>query len=129
MTTDNVKVIARNRQARHDYEIIDTLEAGMILMGSEIKSIRAARINLREGYVQIDENGEVWLMNVHISTYDQASIYGHEPLRPRKLLLHKKEIVRLQRQVQVKGMTIIPLQVHLKQGRAKVELGIARGKK
>ena len=101
----------------------------MILMGSEIKSIRAARINLREGYVQIDENGEVWLMNVHISTYDQASIYGHEPLRPRKLLLHKKEIVRLQRQVQVKGMTIIPLQVHLKQGRAKVELGIARGKK
>jgi SsrA-binding protein len=126
--SDNVKVIARTRKAHHDYEILDTIEAGLVLMGSEIKSIRAGKANITEGFVQ-EKDGEMWLMNVHIASYDQASFYGHEPLRPRKLLLHKKEIIKLKRQVREKGMTIIPLQMHLRNGRAKLDLGIARGKK
>jgi SsrA-binding protein len=126
--SENVKVVARNRKAHHDYEILDTIEAGLVLMGSEIKSIRAGRANITEGFVQ-EKDGELWLLNVHIAAYDQASFFGHESLRPRKLLLHKKEILKLRRQVREKGMTIVPLQLHLRNGRAKVDLGIARGKK
>jgi SsrA-binding protein len=126
--TEGVKVIARNRKARHNYDILDTIEAGIVLLGSEIKSIRAGRANIAEGYVQ-HRNGEMWLLNVHIATYEQAGMFGHEPLRQRKLLLHKKEIARLVSQIQEKGLTIVPLQIHLWRGRAKVELGIARGKK
>jgi SsrA-binding protein len=123
-----VKVIARNRKARHNYDILDTVEAGLVLLGSEIKSIRAGRVNIAEGYV-IHRDGEMWLLNAHIASYDQAGVFGHEPLRPRKLLLHRKEIVRLVSQIQEKGLTIVPLDVHLWRGRAKVELGVARGKK
>jgi len=126
--TEGVKVIARNRKARHNYDILDTIEAGIVLLGSEIKSIRAGRVNIAEGYVQ-HRDGEMWLLNVHIASYDQAGVFGHEPLRQRKLLLHKKEILRLVSQIQEKGLTIVPLQIHLWRGRAKVELGIARGKK
>ena len=126
--TEGVKVIARNRKARHNYDILDSIEAGLVLLGSEIKSIRAGRVNIAEGYVQ-HRDGEMWLLNIHIATYDQAGVFGHEPLRPRKLLLHKKEIIRLVIQIQEKGLTIVPLQIHLWRGRAKVELGIARGKK
>lgn len=126
--SEGVKVIARNRKARHDYEILDTVEAGIVLMGSEIKSIRDGKINIAEGYVQFSE-GEVWLLNAHIASYDEAGVWGHAPLRSRKLLLHKKQIVRLYNQTREKGLTIVPLQVHLRSGRAKIDLAVARGKK
>ncbi len=128
MTDKNNRVIARNRKAYHDYEILDKVEAGLVLMGSEIKSIRAGKITIGDGFVQY-ENREMWLRNVHIAQYEEAGIWGHDPMRPRKLLLHKKEIAQLYRRVQEKGFTIVPLQVYLKDGRAKVELGVARGKK
>ena len=125
---DGVKVVSRNRKAHHDYEILDVLEAGVVLMGSEIKSIRAGKANITEGFVQI-KGRELWLLNVHIAVYDEAGVFGHEALRPRKLLLHKKEIVRLQARVREKGLTIVPLQLYLKNRRVKVEIGIGRGKK
>jgi SsrA-binding protein len=121
-------VVATNRKARHDYSIEDTLEAGIVLIGSEIKSIRAGRANLRDGYAAV-EAGEVWLHNVHIAPYDPASRYGHEPRRKRKLLLHKREIARLERRVQEKGYTLVPLRLYLKGNLAKVELALARGKR
>ena len=123
-----IKIITNNRKARHDYHIDDTFEAGIALTGSEIKSIRAGQINLRDGYAAI-RNGEVWLLNVHISPYKQASRQNHEPLRERKLLLHRREIDRLTSKLQEKGLTLVPLKLYLKNGRAKVELGLGRGKK
>lgn len=126
--SSNRKVVSTNRKARHDYEIMDTYEAGMVLMGSEIKSIRAGKVNLREGYVQARDN-ELWLINTHIATYDQAAQFGHEPLRPRKLLLHRKEIDRILSRVAEKGLTIVPTVLFLSHGRAKVEIALARGKK
>jgi SsrA-binding protein len=125
---DGRKVVATNRKARHDYEILDTYEAGLVLTGSEIKSIRAGSANLREGYVQA-RDGELWLLNVHIASYEQAGQFGHEPLRPRKLLLHRKEINRIISRVQEKGLTIVPTVMYLSGGRAKVEIALARGKK
>lgn len=122
------KIVTTNRKARHDYDILDTLEAGIALMGSEIKSIRAGSVNLRESYVQARDD-ELWLVNAHIASYEQAGIYGHEPLRPRKLLLHRREIDRLLSRVQEKGLTIVPLMMYLTKGIAKVEIAIARGKK
>jgi SsrA-binding protein len=122
------KIISTNRKARHDYEILDAYEAGLVLVGSEIKSIRAGHVNLREGYVQ-PRGDELWLLNVHISTYEQAGVYSHEPLRPRKLLLHRKEIDRIMARVQEKGLTIVPTMLYLVHGRAKVEIALARGKK
>lgn len=123
-----IKVVATNRKARHDYSIEDTIEAGIVLIGSEIKSIRAGRVNLRDGYAAI-EGGEVWLYNVHVAPYDPASRYGHEPRRKRKLLLHKREIARLERRVQEKGYTLVPLRLYLRGNLAKVELALARGKR
>jgi len=123
-----VKVVARNRKAYHDYTIEDSFEAGIALIGSEIKSIRAGRVNLRDGYAAV-ENGEVWLHNVHIAPYDPASRYGHEPRRKRKLLLHKREIARLERRVQEKGYTLVPVRLYLRGNLAKVELALARGKR
>jgi SsrA-binding protein len=123
-----IRVVATNRKARHDYSIEDTMEAGIVLIGSEIKSIRAGRVNLRDGYAAV-ESGEVWLYNVHIAPYDPASRYGHEPRRKRKLLLHKREIARLERRVQEKGYTLVPLRLYLKGNLAKVELALARGKR
>jgi SsrA-binding protein len=120
--------VATNRKARHDYSIEDTIEAGIVLIGSEIKSIRAGRVNLRDGYAAVEE-GEVWLYNVHIAPYDPASRYGHEPRRRRKLLLHRREIARLERRVQEKGYTLIPLRLYLRGNLAKVELALARGKR
>ncbi|MCD4687116.1 MAG: SsrA-binding protein SmpB [Anaerolineae bacterium] len=128
MAETNRKVVSRNRKARHDYEILITYEAGLVLTGSEIKSIREGRVNLREGFVQPRE-GELWLLNTHIATYEQAGKHGHEPLRPRKLLLHRKEINRIISQIQEKGLTVIPTIMYLKRGRAKVEIALARGKK
>lgn len=122
------KIITTNRKARHDYELLDTYEAGLVLTGSEIKSIRAGHVNIREGYVQVRDD-ELWLLNVHITEYEQAGQYGHEPLRPRKLLLHRREIERITSQVQEKGLTIIPTQLYLVNGRAKIEIALARGKR
>jgi SsrA-binding protein len=122
------EVVATNRKAHHDYTLEDSLEAGIVLTGSEIKSIREHRVNLKDGYVT-EENGELWLMNVHVSGYDQAGAFDHDPLRPRKLLLHRKEINRLITRIRERGYTIVPTLMYLKKGRAKVEIALARGKK
>lgn len=122
------KVVATNRKARHDFEILDTYEAGLVLTGSEIKSIRAGHVNLREGFVQ-PRGDELWLLNVHIASYEQAGMFGHDPLRPRKLLLHRREIDRLMSQIQEKGLTLVPTLMYLTRGRAKIEIALARGKK
>ena len=127
-SSSEIRVVASNRKAYHDYTIEDTIEAGIVLIGSEIKSIRAGRANLRDGYAVI-ENGEVWMHNVHIAPYDPASRYGHEPRRKRKLLLHKREIARLGRRVQEKGYTLVPVRLYLRGNLAKVELALARGKR
>ncbi len=123
-----MKTIARNRKAYHDYFLYDTYEAGIVLTGTEIKSVRAGRVNLRESYVQI-RNGEAWLINVHISPYAAGSRDNPDPRRDRKLLLHVREIYRLQSAVQEKGLTIVPLRLYLKSNRAKVEIALAKGKK
>ncbi len=122
------KIVSTNRKARHEYELLDTLEAGLVLTGSEIKSIRAGQVNLREGYVQA-RDGELWLLNTHIASYEQAGRFGHEPLRPRKLLLHRREINRILARVQEKGLTIVPTIMYLVDGKAKLEIALARGKK
>ena len=122
------KVIASNRKAYHDYALEEPVEAGLVLMGSEIKSIRDNRVNLKDGFVA-ERDGELWLMNVHISPFDQAGVFGHEPLRPRKLLLHQKEIGRLISQMRERGYSLIPTLLYLKKGRAKVEIALGKGKK
>ena len=123
-----MKVIATNRKARHDYHILDTYEAGVVLTGSEIKSVRAGRVNLRDSYVAVRE-GELWLLNCHIAPYDQASRLNHEPRRERKLLMHRRQIDRLARDVEEPGHTVVPLRVYLKNNRAKVEIALVRGKR
>lgn len=120
--------LATNRKARHDYEILETYEAGIALKGTEIKSVRIGKLNLKDGFVSIS-NGEAFLKNVHISPYEQGNRFNHDPLRERKLLLHKREINKLFNEVRQKGHTIVPLKVYLKRGRAKVLIGLARGKK
>jgi len=125
---DNIKVVATNRKAKFEYFLIETFEAGIVLQGSEIKSIRAGQVSLTEAFVQTDGE-DAWLMGAHIAPYEQASRFNHEPVRPRRLLLHKKEIRKLWDDVRQKGMTIIPTRVYLKGGRAKVEIALARGKK
>lgn len=125
----NVKVVATNRKASHEYFILERLEAGLALQGSEIKSIRAGQISLAEAYVRVDGH-EAWLEDAHVAPYEQSGkYYNHEPRRPRKLLLHRKEIRKLWDEVRQKGVTIIPLRVYLKDGRAKVEIAVAKGKK
>ena len=123
-----IKTVATNRKATHDYSIEDRFEAGIALLGTEIKSIRAGQANLREGYVQVRGDG-LWLVNTHIAPYDPAGREGHDPLRPRRLLLHRKEIAKLLSRVQERGYTIIPLKIYLKNRRAKVEIALARGKR
>jgi SsrA-binding protein len=125
----DIKIIARNRKAQFDYHLERTYQAGIVLQGSEIKSIRANNINLRDGFVQ-ERNGELWLIGVHITPYEQASLFGHhDPVRPRKLLLHKKEIAQIIDMSRERGYTIIPTMVFLQRGRAKVEIALAKGKK
>ncbi len=123
-----IKVIATNRKAARDFHLEDRHEAGLVLTGTEIKSIRAGRVNLSEGYVQ-PRDGELWLINTHIAPYDPAGRYGHEPRRSRKLLLHRREIDRLISRVYERGYTIVPVRLYLKNGRAKVEIALARGKR
>ncbi|RCK75128.1 MAG: tmRNA-binding protein SmpB [Ignavibacteriae bacterium] len=122
------KVLITNRKAQHDYFIIETYEAGIVLKGTEVKSLRAGNANLQDSFAVI-KNGEVWLENMHISHYPQASYNNHEPKRDRKLLLHKKEIRRLKNKLEEKGTTLVPLRVYLKKQKIKIELALARGKK
>ena len=127
--SDGFKVMADNRQARFTYEILDSYEAGIALQGTEVKSIRAGKVNLRDGYAQV-KNGEVWLLNVHISPHDMTNqAYNHEPRRPRRLLLHKAEIRKLIGKVEDKGLSLVPMKLYLKKGRVKVNIAIGRGKK
>ena len=128
MASDALKIIADNRKARHDYFIEDSVEAGIALVGTEVKALRQAKCNLRDSYARI-ENGEALLYNVHISPYDPASRFNHDPLRKRKLLLHKSEILKLNGKVSNKGYTLVPLKIYFRNGRAKVELGLAKGKR
>src|SRR5512141_502780 len=123
-----VKVVATNRKATHDYTIEDRFEAGLALLGTEIKSIRAGQANLREGYVQ-PRGADLYLVNTHISVYEPAGRTGHDPLRPRKLLLHRKEIAKILMKLNERGYTVIPLKIYLKHGLAKVEIALARGKR
>jgi SsrA-binding protein len=123
-----IKTIATNRKARHDYFLYDTYEAGIVLTGTEIKSVRAGRVNLRDSHVSI-RDGQAWLVNVHIAPYSAGSRENPDPRRDRKLLLHRREINRLQGAVQEKGLTIVPLRLYMKNNRAKVEIALARGKK
>ncbi len=119
--------LVTNRKARHNYHVVESLEAGIALVGTEVKSCRARQISLQEGFIAVDK-GEFWLENVHIAKYEQGNQFNHNPLRKRKLLLHKKEIIRLIKQVDQKGMTIIPLSMYLKKGKVKVQVGLCKGK-
>ncbi|OGO10125.1 MAG: SsrA-binding protein [Chloroflexi bacterium RBG_13_60_9] len=125
---EHIKVVATNRRATHDYAVLERFEAGIALFGSEIKSIRAGQINIKEGYISI-EGRQAWLLNVHVSPYDPASQRNHDPLRKKRLLLHRKEILRLLEAQQQKGLAIIPLRIYLKRGLAKAEIGLGRGLK
>jgi SsrA-binding protein len=122
------KVIAVNRKALHDYHILETVEAGLVLTGTEIKSIRAGRVSLREAFARPDDD-ELWLHAAHIAQYPAAGRFNHEPTRKRKLLLHRSELLELTSALQEKGLTVVPLRLYLKNGRAKVELALARGKR
>jgi SsrA-binding protein len=122
------KIIARNKRARHDYMIEDVVEAGLVLTGTEVKSLRAGRASLTDGFGMITDS-EAWLHGVHIPEYTQGTWTNHEPRRVRKLLLHRKEIERLARSTQERGLTLVPLSLYFKDGRAKIELGLARGKR
>lgn len=125
-----VKVVATNRKAHFEYFLLEHFEAGIALQGSEIKSIRAGQMSLQEAYVNIDDMGrEAWLINAHIAPYDPASYQNHDPIRPRRLLLHKQEIRKMWESVRQKGVTVVPVQVYLKDGRAKLDIALARGKK
>ena len=126
--TAGIKIAAENRKARHDYHIHETYEAGLALTGTEVKSLRAGKANLKDSYARI-ENGEVFLQQMHISPYDQGNRFNHEPLRPRKLLLHRQEINRLLGKTREKGFSLVPLKVYFARGKAKVELALASGKK
>ena len=123
-----IKTVATNRKAYHDYYVQDSQEAGIALTGSEIKSIRAGRVNLRDAYIR-PEGGELWLQNAHIARYEASSYLSHEPTRPRKLLLHRKQINNLTSKVGEKGLTLVPLRLYIKGNLAKVEVALAKGKK
>ena len=128
MLSEGIKVVAENRKAFHDYFIEDRVEAGIVLTGTEIKSIRNGRVNLKDSYARLND-GEVWVYQMHISPYEQGNRFNHDPLRPRKLLLHRAEINKLVGKIQLQGLTLIPIKIYLKKGMAKVELAVGQGKK
>ncbi len=125
---DGRKVVARNKKARHEYEILDRWEAGLALKGPEVKSLRAGKVSLAEAFARVDD-GEVWLYGMHITPYDPAARWNQDPVRPRKLLLHRSEIRRLIGATQEKGLALVPLELYFRRGYAKVEIALARGKK
>jgi len=126
---EDIKIVANNRKAGFEYFLLERFEAGLALQGSEIKSIRAGQISIQEAYVDVENGEQAWLVEAHIAPYEQANRFNHDPKRKRKLLLHKKQIRELWNNVRIKGMTIVPLRVYLKQGRAKIEIALAKGKK
>ena len=128
MKQANIKIVCQNKKARYDYEILEVIEAGMVLLGTEVKSLRQGRANLKDSYARV-KDGELFLMQSHISPYSHAYHDNHDPDRVRKLLVHKREIKRLQGKTQEKGLTLVPLKIYFKNGKAKVELGLARGKR
>jgi SsrA-binding protein len=128
MKQPNIKIVCQNKKARYDYEILEVIEAGMVLLGTEVKSLRQGRAHLKDSYARV-KDGELFLMQSHISPYSHAYHDNHDPDRVRKLLVHKREIKRLQGKTQEKGLTLVPLKIYLKNGKAKVELGLARGKR
>ena len=125
---NSIKIIAQNKKAYHDYFVEERYEAGVELFGTEVKSIRAGKVNVKESYCDI-KDGEVFVVGMHISPYEQGNVFNKDPLRPKKLLLHKKEILKLFGLVSQKGYTLVPLQVYLKNSRVKIEIGLCRGKK
>lgn len=126
--TGGEKLIAQNKKARHLYEFLERLEAGLVLTGSEVKSLRAGRVSFKDGYVKFTA-GEAFLVGVHVAPYENAGYSGHEPERPRKLLLHAEEIVRLRAKVEQKGLTVVPVRMYFNKGRVKIEIALARGRK
>lgn len=128
VVSKGIKIVSNNRRASHDYLLMDKFEAGLVLTGTEIKSVRANRVNLQRSYVE-NRNGELWLVEAHIAVYNPASRENHDPDRPRKLLLHRREINKIITQLAEKGLTVVPTKLYLKDGRAKVEVALAKGKK
>ena len=127
-SAEGKKIVASNRRARHEYDVLERMEAGIALTGTEVKSVRAGKLSIAEAFARVD-NGEVWLHDMHISPYEAASRWNTDPLRPRRLLLHRNEIRKLIGGVEEKGRTLVPLEIYFKRGRAKVELAVARGRK
>jgi SsrA-binding protein len=125
---EGIKIVVRNRKARHEYEVLEEHEAGLVLKGAEVKSLRNGRANFTDSYARVSA-GELWLHNLHISPYEHASAGALDPVRPRKLLLHAREIERLRAKTQEAGLTLVPLDIHFRRGRAKIQIGLARGKK
>jgi len=128
MTQPHIKIVCQNKKARHDYHIIEVIEAGMVLLGTEVKSLREGRANLKDSYARI-RDGELYLVQAHITPYSHASYDNHDPERVRKLLVHKRELKRLTGKTQEKGLTLVPLKIYFKDGKAKIELALASGKK
>ena len=128
MKQEVMKLVANNKKAYHDYFIDEKYEAGLVLHGTEVKSLRLGKCSVKEAFVRI-ENSEVWIYGMHISPYEKGNIFNRDPLRPKKLLMHKDEIRKLTGKISEKGVSIVPLQVYFKDGRAKIEIGLARGKK
>ncbi|CAN5760984.1 SsrA-binding protein SmpB [soil metagenome] len=124
----SVQTIVRNRKARHEYEVLETWEAGIVLQGTEVKALRDGRANLQDAFARVDR-GEMWLYNLHISPYEQGNRFNHDPLRVRKLLLHRKELLKLVGKVDQKGLTLVPLDLHFRRGVAKATIALVRGKK
>jgi len=129
METERIKIISENRKARHDYHILEEIEAGLVLRGTEVKSLRAGRANLKDAYGRFNNHGELYLYQMHINPYTHAHYDNHEPERPRKLLLHKSELKKLYGKIREKGCTLVPLRIYFKSGKAKVAIAIARGKR
>ena len=129
MPQKGVKVVAQNRRARHDYFILETWEAGIELKGTEVKSIRLGALNLKDSYGSVTKEGELYVHNMHISPYEKGNIFNHDPDRPKRLLMHKREIRKLHQQQKLEGYALIPLSVYFKDGRVKVEMGVCKGKK
>jgi SsrA-binding protein len=128
MKGSSIKIVSKNRRASFDYELLDRFEAGIVLTGSEVKSVRANKVNLQRSYVQARDH-ELWLIDAHIAPYESAGYAQHDPLRPRKLLLHRREIAKIVEALTIKGLTMIPVKMYLKDGWAKLEVALARGKK
>ena len=129
MAEQKIKIIAENRKARHDFTIYETFEAGIALTGTEVKSLRAGKANMKDSYAQVTRQAEVFVYNLHISPYDHGNIFNHDPLRSRRLLLHRAEINKLIGKVERAGYTLVPLDMHFQRGRVKLEIGLAKGKK